>query len=82
MAKDRLKETFKIKVKPNSRQGSSIEKDNDGILTVHTTQSAVEGKANSAAISLLAKYLNVPKSQFNIIRGHTSRIKIVEMTRQ
>ena len=82
MAKDRLKETFKIKVKPNSRQGSSIEKNNDGILTVHTTQSAVGGKANSAAISLLAKHFNVPKSQLNIIRGHTSRIKIVEMTRQ
>jgi uncharacterized protein YggU (UPF0235/DUF167 family) len=41
--------------------------------------SPVDGKANAALIELLAKEFNVPKSNVKILRGKTSRNKIVEV---
>lgn len=37
------------------------------------------GKANLRLIEILAKRLNVAKSQIEIIRGHTSRKKVVRI---
>ena len=38
-----------------------------------------KGRANAAAIALLAKALDVPKSMFEITAGHTARLKTVEV---
>lgn len=38
-----------------------------------------KGKANAAVIRLLAEFFHVPKSHIHIIRGATSRNKIVEI---
>lgn len=37
------------------------------------------GKANLAVTELLARYFAIPKSRITIIRGHTSRRKIIEL---
>ncbi len=39
----------------------------------------VDGKANEAVIRVLAEYFKVPKFSVNIVAGHTSREKIVEI---
>ncbi len=38
-----------------------------------------KGKANAELLELLAEYLNVPVSSLRIVRGQTSKIKLVEM---
>lgn len=49
------------------------------ILTVFVQQRAVDGQANTAVIQLLAKHFGVPKSTIEIVRGHTSRLKVVRV---
>lgn len=69
-----------VHVKPGSRKGPLVEvtESAEGSkLTVFVQQRAVDGQANTAVISLLAKYFRVSKSSITILRGHTSRIKLV-----
>ena len=47
------------------------------VVRVSVTAPAREGKANAAAVTLLARTLGVPKSTVRILRGHTSRTKVV-----
>lgn len=67
-----------VRVKPGSRKGPLIEADRD-TLTVYVQQRAVDGQANAGVIALLAQHFDVPKSRVEIIRGHTSRTKVVRV---
>lgn len=40
---------------------------------------ASEGRANSAAEELLARSLSLPKSSVRVVRGHTSRCKLLSV---
>lgn len=44
----------------------------DGRLKVSTTQAPEKGKANAALVKLLAKWLNLRRSQVAILAGETS----------
>lgn len=74
-----------IKVIPNAKQNEIAEGglDESGarILKVRVNQPPEDGKANKAAIELLAKYFKVKKSAVSIMSGETSRNKIVEIKR-
>ncbi len=50
-----------------------------GRLKVYLTAPAIEGKANSALIEILADYFKVKKSSVSIIRGEKSREKVVSI---
>ena len=67
-----------LRVIPRARQ-NKITTDADGTLRVHITAAPVDGAANDAVIRALAEYFHVPKSQIKIVRGETSRNKIVEL---
>ena len=67
-----------LRVIPRARQ-DKITTDADGTLRVHITAAPVGGAANVAVIRALSKYFDVPKSQIKIIRGETSRDKVVEI---
>ncbi|HPF31161.1 MAG TPA: DUF167 domain-containing protein [Candidatus Saccharibacteria bacterium] len=67
-----------IHIKPNSKKGPKIEEKADE-LVVHVREVAMGGQANEALVKLLSNYYDVPKSKIKIIRGHTSRHKIVEI---
>jgi uncharacterized protein (TIGR00251 family) len=67
-----------VRVKPGSRKGPLVEADG-GELTVYVQQRAVDGQANAGLIDLLARHFDVPKSRVEIIRGHSSRIKVVRI---
>lgn len=74
-----------VRVKPGSRKGPLVlvESTPQGdILTVFVQQRAVDGQANTAVIELLAKHFGVPKSTIEIVRGHTSRLKVVNVGRE
>jgi hypothetical protein len=74
-----MTETYTICVKPGSKKGPLVEADKFGELVVYVQERAVGGKANQAAIELLAKHFDVPKSKIQITRGHTGRTKIIRI---
>lgn len=48
-------------------------------LGVRVTAAPEGGKANGAVEKVLASALGVPKSRVSVVRGHTARIKQVEI---
>ena len=67
-----------VRVKPGSRKGPLVETDGD-TLTVYVRQRAVDGKANEGVVELLAKHFGVARSRIEIVRGHTSRTKVIRI---
>ena len=66
-----------IRVMPRAKL-NKIDPQPDGTLRVHTTAAPADGDANAAVIKLLARHFDVPKSTIRIIRGTTSRDKVIE----
>src|SRR4051794_5693175 len=52
----------------------------EGVLKIRLTSPPVDGAANVELIGLLAKRLKIPKTDIAIVRGTTSRYKIVRIT--
>ena len=50
-----------------------------GALRVRTTAPPVAGKANRAAVDVLARSLGIPRTGVNVVRGHGSRDKVMEI---
>lgn len=68
-----------VHIKPNSRHREEVVKNDDDTLTVYVKAPAIEGRANAAAIKLLAKYFGVASSKVKLVRGATSKYKIFEI---
>lgn len=67
------------KVKSNSRYREEVVANDDGSLVVYTKAPAIEGRANLAAIKLVAKHYGVAPSRVKLVRGATSRNKVFEI---
>ncbi|MFC1866641.1 DUF167 domain-containing protein [Thermodesulfobacteriota bacterium] len=67
-----------IKLLPRSSKNQIVGKKGD-VYKVKVTSPPVNGKANRALISLLAKRLGRPKGSIEIITGKSSRIKLVRV---
>ena len=67
------------KIKPNSRHREEVIANDDGSLTIYTKAPAIEGRANLAAVKLVAKYYGVTSSRVKLVRGVTSRNKMFEI---
>ena len=65
-----------IYLKPNSRHREEVVVGSDGVYIIYTKAPAIEGRANAAAIKLLAKHFGVSKSQVRLLRGATSKHKV------
>ena len=68
-----------VRAKPGSRRGPLVEKGPDAVLTVHVRERAADGAANTAIEAALAAHFGVRKADVRIVRGHTSRVKLVEV---
>ena len=68
---------IKVRVTPNAKKTEIIKEGE--ILKVRLKASAVDGKANSALIEILAGYFRVRKSGVRIVKGQKSRQKVVEV---
>jgi len=68
-----------VYIKPNSRHREEVVKNDDDTLTVYVKAPAIEGRANAAAIKLLAKHFKVASSKVKLVHGATSKYKIFEI---
>jgi|GEM_PF-404895 len=68
-----------VKLKPNA-QREAICRGIDADLVIAVPAPPVDNKANEAMVRLLAKTMRIGKTNITIIRGHTSRIKCVEIS--
>ena len=68
-----------ILLKPNSRHREEVVVGDDGVLTIYTKAPAIEGRANLAAVKLLAKYFSVAPSKVKLVRGAASKYKVFEI---
>ena len=68
-----------VHIKPNSLHREEVVKNDDDTLTVYVKAPAIEGRANAAAIKLLAKHFKVASSKVKLVRGATSKYKIFEI---
>lgn len=69
---------YTVRVKPGSRKGPLVEAAEDGLI-VHVRERAVDGAANEGLVRALATHFGTAPSRVRIVRGHTSRIKRVEV---
>lgn len=53
--------------------------DSARVLAIRTTATPEHGKANDAVVRLLANSLELPVSSFAIVRGGTSRSKLIRI---
>ena len=68
--------TITVRVQPRASR-DRLTGYRDGNLRVSVTAPPHGGRANAALLELLADALGVARSRLNIIRGHSSRDKIV-----
>ncbi len=67
-----------LRVKTNARK-NEVRQLTDESFEVSVTAPPVDGKANEKVIELLAEYFDVPKRSVEIIRGLSSKQKIVHI---
>ena len=76
------KQIITIKVVPNAKENSikeEVDLFGDVIYKIKTTAKPKDGEANEAVIAIIAKYFKIAKSGVKIIKGFSSRVKVVEI---
>lgn len=68
-----------VTIKPNSRHREEVVVGSDGVYIIYTKAPAIEGRANEAAIKLLAQYFGVPQSRVKLVRGAMSKYKVFDI---
>jgi len=68
-----------IRVQPGAARSEIVGAHGDA-LRIRVAGPAVDGKANAELVRFLATHLGVPTRAVEIVRGHTSRTKVVRIT--
>jgi uncharacterized protein (TIGR00251 family) len=69
---------LRLRVSPGA-QTKSIDRHGDG-WKVRVAAVPERGKANEAVIEFLAQRLELPRESIELVSGHSSRDKVVELT--
>ena len=69
---------LRVRVQPNATR-TEVVGWRGGALRVRTTAPPVAGKANRAAVDVLARSLGIPRTGVIVVRGHGSRDKVMEI---
>jgi len=72
----RSKAKISLRVYPNAAKSEVVDFAN-GVLQVRVAAPPVKGKANQELITFLSQVLGVSKAALTIIKGHTSRSKVI-----
>jgi uncharacterized protein len=68
-----------VRVTPRASKNEIVDILGDGTVKVHLTAPPVEGKANEALLKFLAKVLEIPTSQLEIVAGASGRDKLISV---
>ena len=68
-----------VHLKPNSRHREEVVENDDGSLTIYAKAPAIEGRANLAAVKLLAKHFGMAPSKVKLVCGAASKYKVFEV---
>ncbi|MGD0060312.1 MAG: DUF167 domain-containing protein [Verrucomicrobiia bacterium] len=71
--------TFAVRVTPRAKQ-NKVQPQADGALKVYVTAPPEDGRANEAVVNAIAEWLGVKRRDVEIVRGATSRNKVVRVT--
>jgi len=74
-----VKAEISVRVHPNAARNKVVGV-TDGVWQVRVSAPPVKGKANQALITFLSGLLGVGKSRIGIIRGHTTRNKVIAIS--
>jgi uncharacterized protein len=69
---------LEIHVRPNASR-TEVGGIHDGTLVVRVAQPPSEGQATAAALDAVARALGLPRSAVNLVRGATSRRKVLDL---
>jgi uncharacterized protein (TIGR00251 family) len=70
--------SLRLKVTPSASRDAVVGWQGD-VLRVHVRAPAQRGKANDAVLRLLAAALGIDRPRLSIVRGETSRQKVVSV---
>ncbi len=70
---------YRIKITPRSSKNEIVGKLPDGTLKIKLKAPPVDGEANAELIKFLSKEWGVPKSSIKIVKGLTSKTKLIEV---
>ena len=73
-----MKSLFFVKVSPKAFQAECVGWE-ENVLKVKIRESPSKGKANEALTEFLSSHLKIPKSKITLKKGHTSRLKQIEI---
>jgi hypothetical protein len=68
-----------VRVTPRASRNEIVDILSDGTVKVHLTAPPVEGKANASLLTFLAKVLDVPLKQLEVVAGVTGRDKLISV---
>jgi uncharacterized protein (TIGR00251 family) len=71
--------TLSVRVTPHAKQ-NRVQPQEDGSVKVYVTAPPEHGRANEAVVEAIADWLGVKRRDVEIVRGATSRNKIVRIT--
>lgn len=69
---------IRVRVQPKASSNQVVDF-RDGTLRVRVTAPPVDGKANAAVVDVVTRFLGVPRTDARIIKGATSRDKVLEI---
>lgn len=69
---------FSVRVIPNASTSEIVGKI-EGIWKIRLSAPPIEGRANEALIRFLADVLELAPSEIDIVKGHSSKTKIVDV---
>lgn len=72
-------ERLVVRAKPGSSKGPLVVDEGDAGFVVYVREKAIDGKANDAVESALAAHFNLAPSRVRVVRGHTARVKQIEL---
>jgi uncharacterized protein (TIGR00251 family) len=69
---------FEVKVQPRSSK-NQVAGEQEGVLKIKLTAPPVDGEANQALIAYLSDCFKVPKKNISLLKGDSSRHKLLEI---
>ncbi|CAN1569417.1 COG1872 Uncharacterized conserved protein [Fimbriimonadaceae bacterium] len=69
----------KLLIRVSPKASRNLVELREGVVRVYVTTAPTDGQANAAVIELLAKKLGIATSHLTIVRGETSREKLIDV---